>query len=209
MQKEFSNKNFGAITSADATNALRIVLFYRDFNRVVFLDNTMSPINQPIQLETIGFPLATLVASSHDNGLWIYDQQNFELVRLDQNLQVEQRTGNLSQLLGIDTLQPNFLIEKDNRLLLNNPTTGVLVFDIFGTYSKTIPVKNLKSLQLIDNSLIWFNGSSLSAENILTAETTLYEQPVDTSASNMRVEPKAIFVLNENGLKAYRLNSEH
>src|ERR1044072_3137490 len=52
LQKTFSNKNFGAIPSADATNALRIVLFYKDFNRIVTLDNTLSQNGDAIQLET-------------------------------------------------------------------------------------------------------------------------------------------------------------
>lgn len=55
LQKSFSNKNFGAITSADATNALRIILFYKDFNRIITLDNTLSEIAEATALETIDF----------------------------------------------------------------------------------------------------------------------------------------------------------
>lgn len=172
FQKEFSNKNFGAVSSVDATNALRIVLFYRDFNRVIFLDNTMSQNGDPVQLEALGFPLATLAAYSHDNGLWIYDQQNFELIRFNRSLQIEQRTGNLSQVLGIDSLQPDFILEKDNRLFLHNPSTGIMIFDIFGTYSKTIPVKDLKNFQVEDDNIIWF-AKEMNYVNIRTLETGL------------------------------------
>ena len=202
LQKTYSNKTFGPITSADATNALRIVLFYKDFNRLVFLDNTMSQNGDPIQLEALGFPLASLVCSSHDNGLWIYDRQNFELLRLDQTLHIEQRTGNLSQLLSIE-LQPNFIIEKDNRLFLGNPSTGILVFDVFGTYSKTIPEKELKNFQVVDDNLVYFKNDTMRTWNLLTQEQINFSQPIDTGASDMRLEKNAVFVLEKKQLLIY------
>lgn len=202
LQKTFSNKNFGAITSADATNALRIILFYKDFNRVVTLDNTLSQNGDPLTLETIGYPLASLVAASHDNGLWIYDQANFELIRLNRNLQVENRSGNLSQILGIE-LQPNFLIEKDNRLFLNNPTTGILIFDVFGTYSKTLPILSLKKFQVVDDAIVYFENGELVAESIPIDTKLFFTEPSDTSALDMRMEKNAIFVLKKNTLEIY------
>ena len=204
LQKTFSNKTFGAITSADATNALRIILFYKDFNRVVTLDNTLSENGQPLTLETIGFPMTSLVAASHDNGLWIYDMRNFEMLRLNRNLEVEHRSGNLSQILGIE-LQPNFIIEKDNRLFLNNPGTGILVFDVFGTYSKTLPILNLKSFQVVDNSVVYYKEGILQADAIIVNEHLNYISPVgDSATKDMRMERNAIFVLNQMRLDIYK-----
>ncbi|CAN5866679.1 hypothetical protein BH11BAC7_BH11BAC7_03780 [soil metagenome] len=204
LQKTFSNKTFGAITSANATNALRIILFYKDFNRVVTLDNTLSQNGEALTLETIGFPMTSLVAASHDNGLWIYDMRNFELLRLNRSLEVEHRSGNLSQVLGID-LQPNFIIEKDNRLFLNNPATGILVFDVFGTYSKTLPVLQLKSFQVVDNTVIYYKDGMLQADAIIINEHINYTSPVgDSTTKDMRMERNAIFVLGEKRLDIYK-----
>lgn len=202
VQRTFSDKTFGPITSADATNALRIVLFYKDFNRVVFLDNTMSQNGESVKLEALGYPMATLAASSHDNGMWVYDQQNFELIRLNRALEPEQRTGNISQLTGID-IQPNFLIEKDNRLFLNDPATGILVFDVFGTFSKTVPVKELKTFQVIDDNIVYYRGGMMKQWNLLTAEEAFFEEPVDTAALDMRLEKNAVFVLEKEKLMIY------
>lgn len=193
FQKEFSNKNFGNITTADVTNPLRLLLFYRDFGRIVFLDNTLSQNGEPIALEKLGYPLAILAASSYDNGLWIYDQPTFELLRFNKPLEISNRTGNLSQILGID-LQPNFILEKDNRLFVNNPKTGILVFDVFGTYIKTVPVTNLINFQVADDELVYFSGGILHSWNITTSEVTDYSEPRNASAISMRMERDAIFV---------------
>lgn len=191
--KEFSNKNFGDITSADVTNPLRILLYYREFGRIVFLDNTLSQNGEPLALEKIGYPLATLAASSYDNGLWIYDQPNFELLRFDNNLNLTSRTGNLSQILGLE-LQPDFLLEKDNRVFLNNPATGILVFDVFGTYMKTEAIFRLHTFQVMDDNIVYFSEGHLTMLNIKTEETSVYEEPVCDSCINMRLERDAVFV---------------
>ena len=162
----------------------------------------MSQNGDPIQLDALGYPLASLVGSSHDNGLWIYDQQNFELLRLNRNLEVEQRTGNLSQLLGI-ALQPNFIMEKDDRLFLNNPATGILVFDIYGTYSKTIPVKDLKTFQVIEDKILYFQSPTISMWDLPTAEISAFDDPHDTAAVDMRMEKNAFFVLTKQQLEIY------
>ena len=180
---------------------MRIILFYKDFNRIITLDNTLSEVGEATALETIGFPLTALAAASHDNGLWIYDQTNFELVRLNRNLQIENRTGNLSQVLGI-ALQPNFIIEKDNRLFLNNPSTGILIFDIFGTYSKTIPEKELKNFQVLDENIIYYRKPELSEINITTLEKTVFDG-IDPEALVVRIEKKAFFILKENELQIF------
>ncbi|MCU0432772.1 MAG: hypothetical protein MUC87_04895 [Bacteroidia bacterium] len=202
FQKEFSNKNFGSITTADATNPLRILLFYRDFSRIIFLDNTLSQNGEPVQLEALGYPLTTLAATSYDNGLWIYDQQNFELLRLNRNLQIEQRTGNLSQQLGIE-LHPNFILEKDNRLFMNNPETGVLVFDVFGTYSKQLPLPGLSQFQIDDDALVWFDGKQLHSYALSTYENSVYEKPVDSLARSMRIEKPVVVVQRSDSVLIY------
>ncbi|HLG02541.1 MAG TPA: hypothetical protein VI731_03035 [Bacteroidia bacterium] len=199
--RAYSNKTFGAITSADATNPLRIVLFYRDFNRVVFLDDMMSQNGDPVELETFGFPTATLVCSSRDNGLWIFERQNNELIRLNRNMQIEQRTGNLAQIIDT-TLQPNFLIEKDTKLFLNNPVSGVLVFDLFGTYSKTIPVKGIRALQVIDDNVVYYNNHRLLMWDMLTNEESLL-QTGDTIALDMRIEKEKLFMMRKDEVRTY------
>lgn len=201
FMKEFSNKNFGAITSADVTNPLRILLYYRDFGRVVFLDNTLSQNGEPIALEKLGYPLAILAATSYDNGIWIYDQPTFELIRFDQNLQITSRTGNLSQILGIE-LRPDFLLEKDNQVFLKH-LTGIMVFDVFGTYIKTIPIENISSFQVADDNIIYFSDGQLHTWNIKTAEESTYEEPVTDVGLGMRIERDAIFVHDTSGVQVY------
>jgi len=204
LLKNFSDKTLGEISSADVSNPLRLVLFYRDFSQVVFLDNTMTLSGGPINLQKLGYPQATLIGNSYDNALWLYDQQNFELLRLDNGLQVNQRTGNLGQQLNIE-LQPNFLIEVNNKVYLNNPATGILVFDVFGTYHKTIPIKGLQDLQVRGDKLMYSkNSGKLFSYEFKSGETDSLSG-IPAPVKSMRLGKERLFVHKGDTISVYEM----
>ncbi len=201
LMKTYSNKTFGRINTVDASNPLRIILFYRSFLQVVFLDNTLAQNGDPVSVESLGYPLAQFVCSSHDNGMWIYDEQNFELIRFDQYLQLSNQTGNLAQILGMD-LKPQSLIEYDNRLYLNNPSSGILVFDIFGTYYNTIPIKGIRDFQFKEDALLYYLNGRLNSFNTKTLEQTFTLLP-DSAAISIRVANEKLYSLGKEALGIY------
>lgn len=154
----YSNLKLGNITTVDATNPLKLVLYYRDFQQIVFLDNQLSLNSEVVMLENLGYTQADLVCASANNSFWIYNKQNNELLRFDQNSKKIAFTGNLKQLLQAD-LSPNFMIEHNGYLFLNCPETGIYVFDQFGAFSKIISIKGLKQFQM-DETIIYYQRDS-------------------------------------------------
>lgn len=151
----YSNKGLGKISTVDVMNPLKIILFYVDFSRILFLDNTITENGNPLQLEDRGLELATLVCTSFDNGIWIYDPVQFLLVRFDQQLQETVRITNLNQILGYAP-NPDYMLESESILYINDPENGVLRFDIFGTYLSLIPLKGIKKFQ-VKNQQLFYN----------------------------------------------------
>lgn len=198
---KYSNKNLGNISFVDASNMLRILVFYKDFLQIVFLDNTLSLDGEPVSLDKIGFQQAQLACSSHNSGIWIYDQQNFELVRLDQNFSRTQQTGNLSALLYMD-IQPDFLLEYDNKIYLNNPATGILIFDVYGTYYKTIPVKNALGFQPIGDWVYYLSDKKVKAYNVKTTEEKEFEMPL-SEYENFRLEMNILILRTSKAISLY------
>ena len=84
---KYSNKRYGNITTIDATNALKVLLYYKDFQQLVFLDNQLSQNGDMISLENLGYEQTDLVCSSFNNSFWIYNKQTVELVRFNENSQ--------------------------------------------------------------------------------------------------------------------------
>ena len=203
---KYSNKNFGDITFVDASNMLKILVFYKNYLVAVFLDNTLSQNGEPISFDKLGYIQAQLVCSSNNSCMWMYDQQNLQLVRLDQSLQPIQQTGNLSVLLGI-SLQPDALMEYDNKVYLNNPGTGILIFDIYGTYYKTIPIKDVRQFQPFNGRVFYSKGTDIKAYDLKTADETTYDTPVD-SFKSFRLEMGVLAVQNDSTIQLFTPKAE-
>lgn len=199
--RSYSNKTLGKITTVDASNPMKVVLFYRNFLQIVFLDNTLSQNGDPVSIEALGYPQTQLVCSSHNSGIWIYNQQNFELIRFDQNLQVAGQTGNLAQLLGID-LKPDYMVQYNNWLFVNDPSVGILVFDVFGTYSKTIPLKNISEFQFQENKIIYYRDGKLNNFNMQTLEQGRSAVP-DSTAVSVKLANDKLYLLQRGALAIY------
>ncbi|MBL7918903.1 MAG: hypothetical protein JNJ40_01235 [Bacteroidia bacterium] len=155
----YSNLKLGNITTIDATNPLKLLLYYRDFQQIVFLDNQLTANSEPISLEALGYEQTDLVCAGANNSFWIYNKQNNELVRFNEASKKTASTGNLKQILQVD-LKPNYMKEHNGYLFLNSPETGIYVFDIFGTFSKIISLKNLKQFE-VNEDIIYYQKDSL------------------------------------------------
>ncbi len=198
----YSNLMLGNITSVDATNPLKLLLFYRDFSKIQVLDNQLSE-NRVISLQDLGLEQSTLACTSFDNGFWVYDQISFSLIRFNQAFDKTQEVRNINQNIGYEP-QPNFLHESGDWVYLNNPETGVLVFDIFGTYFKTIPLKGLKDFQIAGDNLLYFNDGKLQSYNLKTLQQAEVQIPPD-EIQMLRVEKEKLMILTKESLKVYEV----
>ena len=147
-----SNKLYGNISDLDASNGLELLLFFKDLSQVIFLDNQLAEKGKKLSLEEIGFDQVTLACTSQGMGVWLFDQTRFELTRVDQNGKFTSKSGNLMQVLGFAP-QPNFMREYNNWVYLNDPKRGILVFDNFGAYYKTILIKNVDYFQIKEHHI--------------------------------------------------------
>lgn len=155
-----SNKLLGPIYEMDATNALELLVFFQEQSQIVFYDNQLASKGRIISLEQLGFEQVTEVCASFGNGLWLFDRVKFELVRLDKQNNFSVRTGSLYPVLGVVPF-PEHMREAGNRLFVADPRHGIFVFDIYGTYYNTIPIKNVKYFQVYGNGLYYAQADYL------------------------------------------------
>lgn len=156
----YSNKVFGEITYFDISSPLKPLIWYQNQRQVIFTDNRLSPRQDQLSLEEMGYTQTSLVCYSYMNGLWIYDQVELGLVRFDVNFEKTVETGNLNQILNKE-LNPNYMVERYNKLYLNDPQHGILVFDAYGNYLKTIPLTGLNYFHVLENLIYYPKDRSL------------------------------------------------
>jgi len=204
----YTNLYSGNITFVDTHDPFKILVYYRSFGQVEFLDHTLSLASSTIDLNMLNLSLATLVCSSYQGAFWVYDPMNFELLRVTAALEISERSGNLQQVTGY-TPEPNYMLERDNYLYLNDPNIGILMFDKYGSYYKTIPIKDLQSFQVFNNKIIYNIGDQVSIYDTRLNEhssTTLPTSLAKSVSLCLSLDPQKLFILEEEKLVYYNIN---
>lgn len=196
----YSDKQLGPIGSLDVSYPLRPLVLYPDLNFLVILDNTLSSRRGKINLTDHNIGNATLACTSVQNHYWIYDAMQFALLRTDEKFNTISTTGNLSQILGI-TLDPISIREYGNKVYLNNPGSGILVFDIFGTYLQTIPIINVVDFQVFENNITYFTQGKLVRYDTLTFQST--EIPLPEKCLGAYLQKNRLFIRTAKNIKVY------
>lgn len=203
----YSNLSSGDIGFIDIHDPFKILVYYPDFGQIELLDHTLSLTSSTIDLNTLGLGLSTLACASYQGAFWTYNPINFELVRVNQYLEVSERTGNLQQATGYE-LNPNYMLERDNNLYLNDPATGVLIFDKYGTYYKTIPIPGLESFQVFNRKIIYVQGDKISIYDTKLNEHNSTYLPCDDALSVsacLSLDPQRIYALKDGELVFYEI----
>jgi hypothetical protein len=162
-----SLKSFGPVTSVDAFSSLRPLIFSRPLGMLAALDNTLAIQGDPIDLSRNGYPQVTLACMSVQNAFWFYDERLMRLVRVDRQFRSLGATGRLDQLLGFAP-HPVQMVEWDSWLYVCDPENGVLVFDLFGGYDRTLPIVGAEAIEVRDGTVLYLKDGVLHTYDLRT-----------------------------------------
>lgn len=195
-QFTYSNNILGEISSVDVSNPMKIVVFFKDFSKVVVLDNTLTEQGGVLDLNEISLEETSLVCTSYNNGIWYYNPVKFQLTRIENTINITNTSANISTLLN-KNIQPNFLVEFNNRVYLNDSTQGVLVFDIYGTYLKTLPIFGLTTFQVKEKYLLYVNQlGQIETYDFFTLEKLVFKPLQYANIKNVRIENQTIYIID-------------
>lgn len=130
---QYSNSLLGNISSFDVSNPLRILLFYDESNAIVFLNQQMTEINEPLYLNTLDDLEASVASSSSSGGFWVFDRLSMSLKYFDSQRKNTIESDNLS--FALHENEPFGLVE-NNQMVYLQTKNKILVFDVYGSYLK-------------------------------------------------------------------------
>lgn len=203
--RKFSIINLADISSIDATNALKILLYYEDLGRILFIDNNISDFSTSISLNEFDLAQSTLVCSSYDNGFWAYLPNTMSLYRYDQFLSRTTEVESINRFVKLGIMEPVFMKEYSNQLFMYFSGYGWLVFDVFGAYVQTIFMQDCLYPDIQSGELIHYRNDSLffqSLNNINDKKVMIL--PHHDEIQSVRYSSGKAYILANNKLFIYK-----
>lgn len=198
----YSRMDLGLPSQLDTSDPLRPLVFYEETGSLVILDNTLTE-QRVLRLWDSNLGLPSRVASGVNQEIWIYDELNKELVRLDERLDKQVSTGYLPALTGKDPVIIG-MAERHEQVIVADAAYGLWIFDRFGTLVHRIPIDGLQSLRTHADHMVLRADSSLY--------TLSYGERVPVRIRPFQAEEKALdqnrglfYQLIANELRIYRM----
>ncbi|HRO43828.1 MAG TPA: hypothetical protein PL009_13405 [Flavipsychrobacter sp.] len=192
----------GEIASVDATNPMNIVVYYPAYSRVVILDRQLAQ-KIDLDLRRLNIANTSVVAASADGNLWVYDQFNARLRKIDQQLnEVVQSNDVRIETNAVPT--PSFMIERDWKVFLCDTVRGIFTFDRYANYVNTLAVYGVKHLQVFGSQLIYRNADSLVSWDRSKVHWNVLQIPRKGRIINAALIRNTLYVLYEDALILYR-----
>lgn len=147
-------KYLGNIHSVDVSNPLKILVLYKGFSTIVLLDRLLAPLNT-IQLQKLNMFDVSFVTSSYDNNIWLYDEIDNKIKRIDFDGKILSESIDFRQIF---TYKKNFacqfIKDYEGKLYLYSSLFGLFVFDYYGGLINRHQITDLFQPQLIGLKLI-------------------------------------------------------
>ena len=159
---------YGSNYLLDLTNPLKPFLFYPDQGIALFLDNMLSFQGETVRWQEMGFEQIELMAGSRGDHFWLWDGLSNELIRVNKQLQVQQRTGELSARLGM-VIRPIQIMECGDDVCVVTESGDVLVLDLFGAYRSRFQIpQGSRLLGFKGAVVVWQQANAMHLLDIQT-----------------------------------------
>lgn len=188
---EYYNNILGEISYVDVTNPKKIILFFKGFQKVLFIDDTLSEIGRYEGEFNI-----LAVGNSRDNNLWIYDGLDYRVKKISSIGRVLLESNPLESYHGI-SINPDYMIEYNNMVYLVEDGRGIAILDNFGNYSNYLDLPDVSSVILRDGKLIYLQKGQIMQEflnNPFEGSRQIKAVPVETETAYL--SSNQLFYLN-------------
>jgi YHS domain-containing protein len=202
---EYSFNQLGTVTDLDVSNPQKILLFFSDYQIILYLDNTLSEIDR-LNLDELGYWNISCVGLSPDNRIWLYDTQNNKLVKIDHKGK-ELYSSNEFYMEQF-TKEPNLDILSDQEHTLLCSSSQCLVFDSFGHYQKTLSVPNDK-ISLKQGKIFVLEDNQIRIETFKPSfeETPVFNIEEESNITDFDLYRNGtLYYLTNEAMKKFRIN---
>ena len=150
---------YGKLSYVEAQNPWKTLLYYKNFSNIVLLDKYLNVINH-INLRSKNILRAEAITISYDNHIWVFDEQENKLKKIDDGGNILSETFDFRQLFDVAPT-PKRIIDHDGFVYLYDPQAGLYIFDYYGSFKRKLSFKGWSDFAIIGKSIYGFDANKL------------------------------------------------
>ncbi len=200
---DYSDKTYGDISFIDVSNPFRILVFYKDFNVLVFLDNKLAVLKSPIFLDELNYYSIDAICNSTYESFRIYDSQNSSVNTISKDLLTTQKGTNLYSLVSEQKAVK--LKEANNFVFISFENNNIIVLDKFANYVNSFYYEDLVDFDCINDELYLLGKQEIVAYNM--KKEKVFDFGFNISAiKSFKVKSNVLYLRNANSLVCFKIN---
>ncbi len=197
-------KKYGNPTFIDLTNPLKVLLYYKNFSTVVVLDRFLA-IRNTINFRKQNIFFVKSIALSYDNHIWLFDEQDYKLKKVNEEGKLLQETTDWRMLFD-SVPSPQQIFDKNNFIYLYDPEKGFYIFDYYGGFKNRLALLNWNNVEVNGNTMYGFSNNMLYSYEMQSFNLKEYKLPdFFKTSSSIKVMNGKVYLLNEKGIDVYQL----
>ena len=196
-------KKYGRATLVDVSNPLKVLLYYRDFATIVVLDRFFN-IRNTVDLRRQNLLQVRAIGQSYDNRIWVYDEVDNKLKKIDEEGNLLLETPDFRQLFPV-TPVPQKIFDQDQLLYLYDSAQAVFVFDYYGTLKNKILISGWENFKVSGKYIFGSKNGKLYRYDIRTYRYDEWDLPAAISGSRaFNFTGTRLYALHDDTLEIYR-----
>ena len=199
----YTNTSLGVITTVDITNPLKILLFYRDFNTIVILDNRLNELTDRINLSNVPYgKYAAFATIASNNNLWLFSLDDAILTLWNYEIQ---ETVFDSQPLSfyLDDFETALQVSSYEYCWVLSDK-GILQFNEFGSLIATVKLEKIMALQPYGSGVLYLEKDEVFYLENESAKKLATVNKIHLS-TNFFVNKNTLYFFHSDWLYRYRI----
>lgn len=195
-------KKFGKATLIDVSNPLKVLLYYRDFATIVVLDRFFNILNT-IDLRRQNILQVRAIGQSYDNKIWVYDELENKLKKIDEDGKLLLETPDFRQLFD-KTPMPQKIFDEDRYVYLYDSAQAVFVFDYYGSLKNKILITGWQNFKVAGKYIFGSAGNKLYRYTISTFRIDEWKLPEEISQGHsFNFTASRLYALKKDSIEIY------
>lgn len=196
---QYKNLSLGKLSHVDFINPLNVLLFYENFNTVIFLDNQFNEIQKINLSESLSSLAITALGNASQNRLWIYDQLN-QQISLYNYLKNAPQTITPSAIGNIVYYQTQF-----NTFQWIDLNSNWFTCDVYGKITNNGKVSPFNQIQLLPNNYVIISYEEKLQIQDVTKHVFYTIENIPKSIHKFYYKDQILSIFTDEGVTNYKI----